>query len=73
MFYPIHHYTKIAFGLLKRPRDSGINPARRSFGAGGTSPAHLPAGGRQAFIYSVAILDFIDQKLAMLHNKFSNT
>lgn len=53
----IHHYTKLAFGLLKRPRASGIN----------TDPSH------KAIIYSVALLDFIDQKLAMLHNKFSNT
>jgi hypothetical protein len=50
----IHHFTKLAFGLLKRPRASGIN----------TMLSH------KAHFYSFAILDFIDQKLVVLHNKF---
>jgi hypothetical protein len=56
MVYSIYHFTKLAFGLLKRPRASGIN----------TKPAHMP------FFYSVAILAFIAQKLSLFHNKFLN-
>jgi hypothetical protein len=56
----IHHFTKLVFGQLKRPRASGIN----------TTPTHPAFGG--AIIYSFAILDFIAQKLVLFHNKFLN-
>lgn len=56
VWWVIHHSTKFGFGLLKRPRVSGIN----------TGPT------RPAIIYSVAILDLVDQNRELFHNHFLN-